>query len=101
MVGAPGFEPGTSRTPSVRATRLRYAPTDTKAARNCKKRMRRDSFKAITCVRAGSRKRAANRANPEAFFDSKVASRHVPAESAEPPRDQPRHRANAAALRQS
>src|SRR6266850_3209734 len=27
MVGAPGFEPGTSRTPSVRATRLRYAPT--------------------------------------------------------------------------
>ena len=28
MVGAPGFEPGTSRTPSVRATRLRYAPTD-------------------------------------------------------------------------
>src|SRR4029077_14811669 len=29
MVGAPGFEPGTSRTPSVRATRLRYAPTGT------------------------------------------------------------------------
>jgi hypothetical protein len=28
MVGAPGFEPGTSRTPSVRATRLRYAPTE-------------------------------------------------------------------------
>src|SRR6266481_8285576 len=27
LVGAPGFEPGTSRTPSVRATRLRYAPT--------------------------------------------------------------------------
>ncbi len=27
VVGAPGFEPGTSRTPSVRATRLRYAPT--------------------------------------------------------------------------
>src|SRR5260221_9105045 len=37
MVGAPGFEPGTSRTPSVRATRLRYAPTDTKAARNVRK----------------------------------------------------------------
>src|SRR5258707_15891747 len=37
MVGAPGFEPGTSRTPSVRATRLRYAPTDTKAARNVQK----------------------------------------------------------------
>src|SRR5262249_50275428 len=32
MVGAPGFEPGTSRTPSVRATRLRYAPTSEKAA---------------------------------------------------------------------
>jgi hypothetical protein len=28
LVGAPGFEPGTSRTPSVRATRLRYAPTN-------------------------------------------------------------------------
>ena len=27
MVGATGFEPATSRTPSVRATRLRYAPT--------------------------------------------------------------------------
>src|SRR5207302_3504743 len=35
--GAPGFEPGTSRTPSVRATRLRYAPTDTKAARKVQK----------------------------------------------------------------
>jgi hypothetical protein len=32
MVGAPGFEPGTSRTPSVRATRLRYAPTRKEAA---------------------------------------------------------------------
>ena len=27
MVGAAGFEPATSRTPSVRATRLRHAPT--------------------------------------------------------------------------
>ena len=27
MVGTPGFEPGASRTPSVRATRLRYVPT--------------------------------------------------------------------------
>jgi hypothetical protein len=26
MVGAAGFEPATSRTPSVRATRLRHAP---------------------------------------------------------------------------
>ena len=29
MVGAAGFEPATSRTPSVRATRLRHAPTNT------------------------------------------------------------------------
>jgi hypothetical protein len=28
MVGATGFEPVTTRTPSVCATRLRYAPTD-------------------------------------------------------------------------
>jgi integrase len=27
MVGATGFEPVTTRTPSVCATRLRYAPT--------------------------------------------------------------------------
>ena len=27
MVGAKGFEPSTARTPSVCATRLRYAPT--------------------------------------------------------------------------
>ncbi len=31
MVGTTGFEPATSRTPSVRATRLRYVPTE----RNC------------------------------------------------------------------
>src|SRR5262249_27653801 len=37
------------------------------------KRVRRDSFKAITCVRAGSRKRATNPANPTASFDSKAA----------------------------
>ena len=28
MVGTTGFEPATSRTPSVRATRLRHVPTD-------------------------------------------------------------------------
>jgi hypothetical protein len=28
MVGTTGFEPATSRTPSVRATRLRYVPTE-------------------------------------------------------------------------
>ena len=27
MVGLAGFEPTTSRTPSVRATKLRYSPT--------------------------------------------------------------------------
>jgi hypothetical protein len=27
MVGTTGFEPATSRTPSVRATRLRHVPT--------------------------------------------------------------------------
>ena len=30
MVGTTGFEPATSRTPSVRATRLRYVPTGVK-----------------------------------------------------------------------
>ena len=30
MVGTTGFEPATSRTPSVRATRLRYVPTGRK-----------------------------------------------------------------------
>ena len=30
MVGTTGFEPATSRTPSVRATRLRYVPTGPK-----------------------------------------------------------------------
>jgi hypothetical protein len=28
VVGTTGFEPATSRTPSVRATRLRYVPTE-------------------------------------------------------------------------
>src|SRR6267154_1334497 len=32
MVGTTGFEPATSRTPSVRATRLRYVPTGVKPA---------------------------------------------------------------------
>src|SRR5712692_3623568 len=32
MVGTTGFEPATSRTPSVRATRLRYVPTGTLTA---------------------------------------------------------------------
>ena len=35
MVGAAGFEPATSRTPSVRATRLRHAPTAVQSWREC------------------------------------------------------------------
>jgi hypothetical protein len=31
MVGTTGFEPATSRTPSVRATRLRHVPTVTQS----------------------------------------------------------------------
>ncbi len=34
MVGAAGFEPTTTRTPSECATRLRYAPTHTTLFRN-------------------------------------------------------------------
>ena len=35
MVGATGFEPVTTRTPSVCATRLRYAPTAVLSCRKC------------------------------------------------------------------
>jgi hypothetical protein len=35
MVGATGFEPVTTRTPSVCATRLRYAPTAVSSCRKC------------------------------------------------------------------
>src|ERR1700722_5698215 len=51
MVGTTGFEPATSRTPSVRATRLRYVPTAF------------DSNQRITRVREGSRQREVLRAN--------------------------------------
>src|SRR6266853_6252772 len=37
MVGTTGFEPATSRTPSVRATRLRYVPTGKLTATGQKK----------------------------------------------------------------
>src|SRR5215471_1280633 len=40
------------------------------------KRVRRDCFKAITCVQEGSRKPATNPANPAASCDSRVASHH-------------------------
>ena len=34
MVGLAGFEPTTSRTPSVRATKLRYSPTFPRFGKN-------------------------------------------------------------------
>src|SRR5579885_3513888 len=46
MVGAPGFEPGTSRTPSVRATRLRYAPTKLDPAESRDREERREAVPA-------------------------------------------------------
>ena len=35
-IGAPGFEPGTSPTRTVRATRLRHAPSGTQSSRRCR-----------------------------------------------------------------
>src|SRR5713226_6298848 len=49
MVGTTGFEPATSRTPSVRATRLRHVPT---------------ANQIITGVRAASRMPGERRADP-------------------------------------
>src|SRR4029077_20698530 len=84
VVGTTGFEPATSRTPSVRATRLRYVPTAGNTSRNrtvTKMPPRASGFsglpgrvkiaprphvKAITAVREASRKRAACRACPAA-----------------------------------
>ena len=43
VVGTTGFEPATSRTPSVRATRLRYVPTVTAFLRHCGAKNRRKS----------------------------------------------------------
>src|SRR5208282_5244009 len=51
VVGTTGFEPATSRTPSVRATRLRHVPTLS------------SSNERITRVREGSRWREVPRAN--------------------------------------
>jgi hypothetical protein len=44
MVGTTGFEPATSRTPSVRATRLRYVPTDCGTTFCCSPPMKVRSF---------------------------------------------------------
>jgi hypothetical protein len=40
LVGVAGFEPATTRTPSVCATRLRHTPTDLKAVRIAARRER-------------------------------------------------------------
>src|SRR6059058_1258071 len=66
MVGTTGFEPATSRTPSVRATRLRYVPTGKLTATGQKargpNRRRNQHLQDITAVRAASRKRVERRA---------------------------------------
>src|SRR5258707_11443485 len=71
MVGTTGFEPATSRTPSVRATRLRYVPTGklTATGQKIRRPNRRGNqhLQAITAVRAASRKHGGYRANPAAF----------------------------------
>ena len=48
MVGATGFEPVTTRTPSVCATRLRYAPTAVLSCRKCNITLWLNQFKQIT-----------------------------------------------------
>src|SRR5260370_37816157 len=77
MVGTARFELATSRTPSVRATRLRYVPTGelTTTRQESRGPNRGSNFKAITAVRAASRKRAGYRANPAAFCGSTTAPR--------------------------
>src|SRR6267378_5485464 len=77
MVGTTGFEPATSRTPSVRATRLRYVPTGklTATGQQIRRPNRRGNqhLQGITAVRAASRKRAAYRANRAASCGSATA----------------------------
>ena len=58
MVGTTGFEPATSRTPSVRATRLRYVPTALQP-----------HYQRITRVRAGSRQRASSSRSASRILD--------------------------------
>src|SRR5439155_23641350 len=79
MVGTARFELATSRTPSVRATRLRYVPTgELTTTRQVSRGPNRGSncnFKAITAVRAASRKCAAYRANQAASCGPEAAPR--------------------------
>src|SRR5258708_7282597 len=93
MVGTARFELATSRTPSVRATRLRYVPTGKLTAtgpRNQRpNRGGNQHLQGITAVRAASRKPAAYRANPAAFCGSGAAPRLPP--HASRPRFPPRN----------
>src|SRR6266566_9012682 len=77
MVGTTGFEPATSRTPSVRATRLRYVPTGKLTATGQKargpNRRRNQHLQDITAVRAASRKRVERRAYRAASCGSVTA----------------------------
>src|SRR6202051_4158857 len=84
MVGTTGFEPATSRTPSVRATRLRYVPTVfvarvfrrggyTRLGEKPSSRLNRDELQGlqrITRVREASRMSGANRAGRATFCGS-------------------------------
>lgn len=47
MVGATGFEPVTTRTPSVCATRLRYAPKADQVRRECNTAVLLNQFNGI------------------------------------------------------
>src|SRR5882762_9617299 len=57
VVGTTGFEPATSRTPSVRATRLRYVPTAAARTEPNSKRARRGPHSTSTSVSPAFEKR--------------------------------------------
>src|SRR5260370_18287258 len=101
MVGTARFELATSRTPSVRATRLRYVPTGelttTRQESRGPNRGSNCNFKAITAVRAASRKRAGYRANPAAFCGSATVPCLQPRDLRFPPRNLLHARAESAA----
>src|SRR5690348_12159010 len=68
VVGTTGFEPATSRTPSVRATRLRHVPTGGISAHlQTLVRAKDVAFEPITRFPAASRTRAANLVGPAAL----------------------------------
>src|SRR5260221_7553725 len=57
VVGTTGFEPATSRTPSVRATRLRYVPTAAARKEPNSKRSQRGPHSTTTSVSPAFEKR--------------------------------------------